>query len=200
MIRLAIIFLTLLVFLSRGISATAGSFSDGTTVISQRYFFFLEVHTTTNAYGAIAARKETRQTTVIDDRGKITKTVMDGLQRPTNSTDAFRSALASASQTFYSSTGLVWKSTDPLGRVSESDYDGAARPVASWMPDPITGLVNRTTHGSHPLALSASSLSMTSGHCYGTCCGGGVRWRGFGKIALAGGDPLSSAQRYKRHF
>jgi RHS repeat-associated protein len=100
---------------------------------------------TTNVYGAISAGNETRQTTVTDARGKITKTLMDGLMRPTSVTDAFNTALASTTQTFYSSTGLVWKTVDPLGRVSESEYDGAARPVTSWMPDPITGLVNRNT-------------------------------------------------------
>ena len=98
---------------------------------------------TTNTYGAIAAGKETRQTTVTDDRGKITKTTMDGLMRPTTVTDAFNTPLVSTSQTVYSSTGLVWKSIDPLLRESETDYDGAARPIASWMPDPITGVVNR---------------------------------------------------------
>ena len=100
---------------------------------------------TTNAYGAIAAGKETRQTTVTDDRGKVTKTVMDGLMRPTTVTDAFGTLLVSTSQTYYSSTGLVWKTIDPLDRVSENEYDGAARPIVAWMPDPITGLVNRTT-------------------------------------------------------
>ena len=100
---------------------------------------------TNNAYGAIAAGKETRQTTVTDDRGKVTKTVMDGLMRPTTVTDAFGTPLVSTSQTFYSSTGLVWKTIDPLDRVSETEYDGAARPITAWMPDPITGLVDRTT-------------------------------------------------------
>ena len=68
---------------------------------------------------------------------------MDGLMRPTTVIDAFNTPLASTSQTVYSSTGLVWKSIDPLLRESETDYDGAARPIASWMPDPITGVVNR---------------------------------------------------------
>jgi YD repeat-containing protein len=100
---------------------------------------------TTNAYGTIAAGNETRQTTVTDARGKITRTLMDGLMRPTSVTDAHGTALASTTQTFHSSTGLVWKTIDPLGRVSETEYDKAGRPVTAWMPDAITGLVNRGT-------------------------------------------------------
>ncbi|MES2982409.1 MAG: RHS repeat-associated core domain-containing protein [Verrucomicrobiota bacterium] len=101
--------------------------------------------TTTNAYGTITAEKETRQTTVTDARGKITRTLMDGLMRPTSVTDAFNTALASTSQTQYSSTGLVWKTVDPLGREAEEEYDGAGRAVVSWMPDPVTGIVNRSS-------------------------------------------------------
>ncbi len=104
---------------------------------------------TGNTYGTITAEKDSLQSTVTDDRGKVTKTIMDGLQRPVTVTDGFGSALPATSQSVFSSTGLVWKTIDPLGRETETDYDASARPVAVWQPDPITGLVNRT-NPNHP--------------------------------------------------
>ena len=97
----------------------------------------------TTAYGTIAAGKEALLTTTTDDRGKVTRTVLDGLQRPLSVTDAFGTALAATTQTIYASTGLVWKTIDPMARESETEYDKAGRPVAVWQPDPVTGLVNR---------------------------------------------------------
>ncbi|MFZ9936932.1 MAG: hypothetical protein ACO3JG_07700, partial [Luteolibacter sp.] len=97
------------------------------------------------AYGTIAAGKEALQTSSTDDRGKVTVTIMDGLQRATSVTDAYGTTLAATSQTVYSSTGLVWKTIDPLLRETETEYDAAGRSVAVWQPDPFTGLVNRST-------------------------------------------------------
>lgn len=105
------------------------------------------------AYGSIAAGKEALQTTSTDDRDKVTVTIMDGLLRATSVTDAHGTTLAATSQTVYSSTGLVWKTIDPLLRETETEYDAAARPVAVWQPDPVTGLVNRSTPND-PLAGS----------------------------------------------
>jgi RHS repeat-associated protein len=99
----------------------------------------------TTAYGAISSNKEALQTTATDDRGKVTLTVLDGLQRPLSVTDAFGTALAATSSTVYSSTGLAWKKIDPLTRETETEYDAIGRPVKVWQPDPLTGLVNRAT-------------------------------------------------------
>ena len=114
--------------------------------------------TTTTAYGTITAGKQSLGTTTTDPRGKITKSLMDGLMRPLSTTDDF-GGLAATSQSFYSSTGLVWKSIDPLGRVNESEFDGAARPIATWSPDAITGLVNRNSLND---ALQGSPRSQTA--------------------------------------
>ncbi|MEI6656574.1 MAG: hypothetical protein WCP45_17560, partial [Verrucomicrobiota bacterium] len=99
----------------------------------------------TSAYGTIAAGKESLQTTTTDDRGKVTVTVIDGLQRPLSITDALGTALAATKQTVYTSTGLVWKTIDPLNRESETEYDAAARAVTVWQPDPVSGIVNRSS-------------------------------------------------------
>ncbi|BCU78559.1 RHS repeat-associated core domain-containing protein [Luteolibacter sp. LG18] len=96
------------------------------------------------AYGALSGGKEALNSTTTDDRGKVTLTVKDGLQRVTSVTDAYGTALATTKQTVYSSTGLTWKTIDPLNRESETDYDGAGRAVAAWQPDPVTGVVNRS--------------------------------------------------------
>ena len=99
--------------------------------------------TSTSTYGTIIAEKESLQTTTTDDRGKVTRTVLDGLQRPLSITDAFGTALAATTQTVYSSTGLIWKTIDPMSRQSETEYDKSGRSVAVWQPDPVTGVVNR---------------------------------------------------------
>lgn len=98
----------------------------------------------TITYGEIANDKEALQTTTTDDREKVTLTVMDGLQRPISVTDGYGGTIPATSYTIYSSTGLVWKSIAPLSRQTETEYDGAARPVKVWQPDPVTGVVNRS--------------------------------------------------------
>jgi len=101
----------------------------------------------TTTYGAISGGKEALQMTSTDDRGKVTATALDGLQRPLGVTDASGTALAATSSTVYASTGLVWKKIDPLNRQSETEYDGLGRSVKTWQPDPLTGVVNRATPG-----------------------------------------------------
>jgi RHS repeat-associated protein len=113
----------------------------------------------TTAYGTISANKEALQTTTTDDRGKVTRTVLDGLKRPLSVTDAFGTTLAATTQTVYASTGLVWKTIDPLLRESETDYDAIGRAVAAWQPDPITGLVNRGTTTSPVLGSSRTQTA-----------------------------------------
>ena len=101
--------------------------------------------TTITEYGAISAGKEALVNTVTDDLGKQTRTTTDGLMRPLTVVDALGTSLASTTQSFYTSTGLVWRSIDPQFRRSETEYDAVGRAVTAWSPDPITGLVNRTT-------------------------------------------------------
>ena len=101
-------------------------------------------------YGDIVSGKEGLENIVTDDRGKQTKTTMDGLQRPITVVDAFGSSLAATSRSFYTSTGLVWRSIDPLDRRTETEYDTAGRAVKVWSPDPISGIVNKATP-SNPL-------------------------------------------------
>jgi RHS repeat-associated protein len=97
------------------------------------------------SYGQIVNGKQSLETRSTDDRGKITLTLMDGLQRPVAVTDAFGSPLAATTRSVYSITGLAWKTIDPLGRASETEYDGSGRAVTVWQPDPVSGLVNRAT-------------------------------------------------------
>ena len=113
----------------------------------------------TTEYGSIISQKEELLTTSTDDRDKQTRTVMDGLQRPVSVTNAFGTALAATTQTIYASTGLVWKTIDPLNRESETEFDGAARPVKAWQPDPATGVVNRATPNNQ---LSGSPCTRTA--------------------------------------
>jgi RHS repeat-associated protein len=113
----------------------------------------------TTAYGTIAAGKEALQTTSTDDREKVTVTLMDGLLRATSVTDAHGTTLAAISQTVYSSTGLVWKTIDPLSRETETEYDAAGRPSTVWQPDPVSGLVNRSTPN-HPLTGSPRTQTL----------------------------------------
>ena len=104
---------------------------------------------TTTAYGTIAAGKESLESTTTVEPGganaKATHTVMDGLRRNISVTDGFGGTIPATTQTVWSSTGLVWKTIDPLNRETETEYDSAGRPVAVWQPDPITGGVNRNT-------------------------------------------------------
>ncbi|WP_018970347.1 Calx-beta domain-containing protein [Rubritalea marina] len=99
---------------------------------------------TITTYGARSNGKESLDITVTDDLGRKTKTILDGLGRPTSVTKAHGTTLAATTRTQYTSTGLAWKTIDPLLRESETEYDAAGRPVRVWSPDPITGKVNRT--------------------------------------------------------
>lgn len=110
----------------------------------------------TTTYGTIAVGKEALLTTSADDRGKQTRTVMDGLQRPLSVTDAFGTALPANKQTVYASTGLVWKTIDPLNRETETEYDRTGRAVTVWQPDPVSGIVNRASTND-PLSGSPSN-------------------------------------------
>jgi len=98
----------------------------------------------TTAYGAIAANKEALQTDSTDDRDKVTRTIIDGLMRTISVTDAHGTPLAATAEMVYSSTGFVWKTIDPINRETETEHDAAGRPVGVWLPDPVTGVVDRS--------------------------------------------------------
>jgi len=115
--------------------------------------------TTTTAYGAISAGKEGLETHVTDDRGKVSRVRMDGLGRTINATDALGASEEVSTSTVYTSTGLTWKTIDGENRESEIEYDAAGRPVRSWAPDAITGIVNRSTPND---PLLGSPLTQTS--------------------------------------
>ncbi|MGJ8676364.1 MAG: CHAP domain-containing protein [Akkermansiaceae bacterium] len=96
-------------------------------------------------YGAISSGKEALIQSSTDALGQVTRQEMDGLSRPISVTQAYGTPLASTTQTVYSSTGLTWKVIDAESRESETDYDGAGRPIKVWSPDPLTGTVDRST-------------------------------------------------------
>ncbi|MGJ8660553.1 MAG: hypothetical protein ACSHXL_00810, partial [Bacteroidota bacterium] len=99
----------------------------------------------TYGVGSAAASKESLVTRSVDDLGKTTQTLADGLGRNIEVINALSTPLESITSTYYSSTGLTWKVIDPEDRVSEMEYDAVGRPVKVWEPDPITGLVDRST-------------------------------------------------------
>ncbi len=101
----------------------------------------------TIAFGSIIGSKESLETIATDARGKATKSITDGLGRVTSVIDNFGGSPSATVSTTYTSTGLAWKTTDPLNRESEMEYDGAGRPVRSWSPDPVAGTVIRTLSG-----------------------------------------------------
>ncbi|MBC2603082.1 RHS repeat protein [Puniceicoccus vermicola] len=100
---------------------------------------------TTTEYGNILNGKEALVITITDPIGKVSKSFRDGLGRVVESRDAVGSADQIVTETLYSSTGLVWRTIDPRGARTESDYDAAGRPVKVWQPDPDTGLVSAAT-------------------------------------------------------
>ena len=106
---------------------------------------------TTTQYGTVTSGKEALETRSTDARGKITLVTYDGLQRTIQAKDALGTADEITTSTSYSSTGLSWKSVDPLLRESETDYDTAGRPVTVWSPHPVTGLVDRSQPASKTL-------------------------------------------------
>lgn len=99
---------------------------------------------TDTAYGVITSGKEALISTVTDARSKVTRTSRDGLGRTTFTEDAYGTADQISTSTAYTSTGLAWKSTDPNGNETQTEYDLAGRPVKTWQPDPATGLVHAT--------------------------------------------------------
>jgi len=97
---------------------------------------------TDTAYGTITGGKEALVSTVTDARGKVTRTSLDGLKRSTLVQHALGTTDQIQTQTFYTSTGLAWKTIDPNGNETQTEYDLAARPVKVWQSDPATGLVH----------------------------------------------------------
>ena len=78
--------------------------------------------------------------------GTITKTVYDDLRRPTSVTEAFGlSGLEATSTKAYTSTGLAYKTTDALNRITISEYDQAGRPVKAYAPAVDDALTTATT-------------------------------------------------------
>lgn len=65
-----------------------------------------------------------------DPLGKITRTVFDSLNRPVKVTYADNTFTTAT----YTGTGLKWQTTDEMGRVSETHYDGGGRAVLSVKP------------------------------------------------------------------
>gem|GEM_PF-1470556 len=96
---------------------------------------------TITAYGDIVNYKEALVSTTTDARGKITESETDGLGRTIRVTEAKDTALAGVSHSYYSSTGLLWKTVDELGRITEMEYDKAGRMVLIRQPDPVTGTI-----------------------------------------------------------
>ena len=99
-------------------------------------------NTTNTSYGTRSNGKETRITTVTDARSKATRTTYDALGRKTLIQDAYGSSASISRQTAYTSTGLAWKSIDPNGNETRTEYDAAGRAVKVYQPDPATGRVH----------------------------------------------------------
>ncbi len=77
--------------------------------------------------------------------GTITKTAYDALRRPTSVTEGFGTSLAATTTKAYTSTGLAWKTVDPLGRTTTIEYDHAGRPVKTYAPAVVDALSTSTT-------------------------------------------------------
>ena len=98
----------------------------------------------TTDYGELSlAGKEPLVTTLTDPRNKLTKSYADGLGRSIRVEDAVGTEDEIVSRTVYSSTGLPFRSIDPLDRISETEFDRAGRPTKAWSPDPLTGQINK---------------------------------------------------------
>jgi RHS repeat-associated protein len=97
---------------------------------------------TDTVYGTIASGKETLISTVTDDRSKVIRTTKDGLNRAILVEDAVGTTDEISTQTFYTSTGLKWKSIDPNDNETETEYDLVGRAVKVYQPDPLTGVVH----------------------------------------------------------
>ena len=102
--------------------------------------------------------KESLQSEAIDDRGKITRTIKDGLMREIAVIDAVGTTEEITSEMVYSSTGLMWKGIDGQDRETENAYDGVGRLTDTWTPDPVSGIVNRSSP-SDPLIGSPHTIT-----------------------------------------
>lgn len=101
--------------------------------------------TTNFNYGTIdGSGHESLVSTVTDALGKVTQTTRDGLGREIQVIDAFGDSdpnMVLTSTNHYTSTGLLWRSVDPLSRHNEIEYDSVGRPVKAYQPDPATGQI-----------------------------------------------------------
>jgi RHS repeat-associated protein len=96
-------------------------------------------HGTVNGLGG-----ESLVSTMTDSLGKVTRTTRDGMGRETEIIEGFGNLdpdLVLSSSKYYTSTGLVWKTVDPLLRATETEYDSVGRPVKVFQPDPVTGQI-----------------------------------------------------------
>ncbi len=89
---------------------------------------------TTTAYDKVG-----NVTSTTDDRGHVTEIDYDALNRPTTTRFAVTTPgqvnpLYGFTLQKYTSTGLAWSSQDELGRITQTEYDGASRPVLVRQP------------------------------------------------------------------
>jgi RHS repeat-associated protein len=97
-------------------------------------------------YGTVVNQKQGLTEISTDPLGRVTLTERDGLKRTRQVTVGTNlpAAERKVANTFYTSTGLVFRVTDSLNRVTETEYDAVGRSVKTWQSDPITGLIDRT--------------------------------------------------------
>ena len=94
----------------------------------------------------VTAPLATGQTT-----GTVTKTTYDALRRPVSVTHGFGAtkpdgtSLAATTTTDYTTTGLAWRTTDPLARIVTTEYDAAGRPVKVFAPAVVDALAADVT-------------------------------------------------------
>ena len=114
-------------------------------------------------YGMVVNQKQGLAEISTDPLDRVTLTERDGLKRTrqiTVGTNLLAAQRKNAS-TFYASTGLVFRVTDALNRVTETEYDAVGRSVKTWQSDPISGLIDRTLpndpllvhHAAHPFMM-----------------------------------------------
>lgn len=97
-------------------------------------------------YGTVVNQKQGLTEISTDPLDRVTLTERDGLKRVRQITVGTNlpAAERKVANTFYTSTGLVFRVTDALNRVTETEYDAVGRSVKTWQSDPITGLIDRT--------------------------------------------------------
>jgi RHS repeat-associated protein len=102
-------------------------------------------------YGTVDGQgREPLVSTVTDSLGKVTQVTRDALGRETEIIDGVGNTdpdLVLTTTKHYTSTGLLWRTVDPLSRRTESEYDSVGRPVKVFQPDPSTGQIT----GSSPV-------------------------------------------------